>query len=220
MGPMGPGTMGPGTIGTRDHGTRDRDHAWDQGPIPWDQGPGDHGTRDHGTRDRNHGTRDRNLALRGSNGVEFRVCLLILRQPVDGTRPLSNTVYMQSKSISRSSRLDETGGRVLKHCKLQYEINFVRFRLPFGLFPFWKAGFAFLRTGFAPQIFQDFGRYPSKWFLAITCTIWLRLEFRGLDSAWFFSPHLLFVHAQGQMFGPRIEFWIQGQHSGPGTFLG
>ena len=48
------------------------------------------------------------LALRGSNGVGFRVCLLILCQPVDGTRPLSNTVYMQSKSMSRSSRAGET----------------------------------------------------------------------------------------------------------------
>ena len=48
------------------------------------------------------------FTLRGSNGVGFRVCLLILRQPVDGTRSLSNTVYMQSKSMSRSSRAGET----------------------------------------------------------------------------------------------------------------
>ena len=47
------------------------------------------------------------FTLRGSNGVGFRVCLLILWQPVDGTRPLSNTVYMQSKSMSRSSRAGE-----------------------------------------------------------------------------------------------------------------
>ena len=48
------------------------------------------------------------LALRGSNGVGFRVGLLIVRQPVDGTPSLSNTVYMQSKSMSRSSRAGET----------------------------------------------------------------------------------------------------------------
>ena len=69
--------------------------------------------------------------------------------------------------------------------------------------------FPFLRTGFAcPQRFQDFGRYPLKWFLVITCTIWLRLEFRGRASAWFFSPHLLFFHAWGQIFEPGIGFWI------------
>ena len=48
------------------------------------------------------------LTLRGSNGVGFRVWLLILTQPVPGTRALPNTVYMQSKSMSRSSRAGET----------------------------------------------------------------------------------------------------------------
>ena len=75
-------------------------------------------------------------------------------------------------------------------------------------FPFLNAGFPFLRIGFAPKIFQDFGRYPPKCFLAITCTIWLRLEFRDRGSAWFFSAHLLFFHAQGRIFEPRIGFWI------------
>ena len=59
------------------------------------------------------------LALRGSNGVGFRVGLLIVRQPVDGTPPLSNTVYMQSKSMSRSSRAGETGGRAALYWFLQ-----------------------------------------------------------------------------------------------------
>ena len=48
------------------------------------------------------------FTLRGSNGVGFRLWLLILRQPVPGTRALSNTVCMQSKSMSRSSRAGET----------------------------------------------------------------------------------------------------------------
>ena len=71
-----------------------------------------------------------------------------------------------------------------------------------------------------PQIFQDFGRYPPKWFLAITCTIWLRLEFRDRGSAWFFSPHLLFFHAQGLIFEPRIGFWIPRSTFWPGDLFG
>ena len=82
-------------------------------------------------------------------------------------------------------------------------------------FPFLKTGVPFARTGFAPQIFLDFGRYPQKWFLAITCTIWLRLEFRDRGSAWFFSAHLLFFHAQGRIFEPGIGFGIQGPDVGP-----
>ena len=40
--------------------------------------------------------------------------------------------------MSRSSRLDETGSRVLKHCKLQYEINLFGLRSPLG--PSWAPG--------------------------------------------------------------------------------
>ena len=36
-----------------------------------------------------------------------------------------------------------------------------------------------------------------KWFLAVTCTIWLGLIFRGRGSAWNFGAHLLFFHAWG-----------------------
>ena len=72
---------------------------------------------------------------------------------------------------------------------------------------------------------------PSKWcpkgtpnlqvlarkcFLAITCTIWLRLKFRGRGSAWFFSAHLLYFHAQGQILEPRIGFWIPRSTLWPG----
>ena len=50
--------------------------------------------------------------------------------------------------------------------------------------------------------------WARKWFWAITCTIWLRLEFRGRHSAWFFGAHLLFFHAIGWISEPRIGFWI------------
>ena len=48
---------------------------------------------------------------------------------------------------------------------------------------------------------------PPKWFLAITCTIWLRLIFRGRGSAWFFGAHLLFFHALGQILEAGVGFW-------------
>ena len=69
------------------------------------------------------------------------------------------------------------------------------------------------------EIHHNFGRYSLKIFLVIRCTIWLRLEFRGLQSAWFFSAHLLFFHAHGRGFEPAPDFWIPGQHFGAGTFL-
>ena len=56
--------------------------------------------------------------------------------------------------------------------------------------------------------------------LAITFTIWLRLEFQDRGSAWFFSPHLLFVHAQGPIFELRIRFWIPRSTFWPGDLFG
>ena len=50
-------------------------------------------------------------------------------------------------------------------------------------------------------------RCLPEWFLVITCTIWHRLQFRGRDSAWFFSTHLLFFHAQGRIWEPGVRFW-------------
>ena len=115
----------------------------------------------------------------------------------------------------------------------------VRF-LHAGIF-FLNAGFPSLNAGFpllecrislfecrsslfenriCPRIFQDFGRYPSTCFLAITCTIWLRLEFRDRGSAWFFSAHLSFFHAQGRIFEPRIGFWIPRSTFWPGDLFG
>ena len=71
-----------------------------------------------------------------------------------------------------------------------------------------------------PQAPNGSPEHPPEWFWAITCTIWLRLEFRGRGSAWFFSPHLLFVHAQGRIFEPRIGFWIPRSTLWPGDFVG
>ena len=104
-------------------------------------------------------------------------------------------------------------------------------RIPFlnAGFPFLNAGSSvlkkenrtsFLRTGFAPKIFQDVERYPPKCFVAITCTVWLRLEFRGLGSACLFSAYLLFVHAQGRFFEPGIRFLDLGSTFWPGDLFG
>ena len=68
----------------------------------------------------------------------------------------------------------------------------------------------------SPAFWSD----PSKWFLAITCAIWLRLQFQILDSAWFFSAHLLFFHAQGRIFEPRIGFLDLGSTFWPGDLFG
>ena len=50
--------------------------------------------------------------------------------------------------------------------------------------------------------------------------MWLRLEFRDRGSAWFFSAHLLVVHAQGQFVEPKIEFLNPGSTFWPGDLLG
>ena len=98
---------------------------------------------------------------------------------------------------------------------LACKVSLFEFRIPL-----FECRISLVENRICPRIFQDFGRYPPKWFLAITCTIWLRLEFRGLDSAWFFSPHLLFFHAQGWIFGPRIGFWIPRSTCWPGDLFG
>ena len=74
-----------------------------------------------------------------------------------------------------------------------------------------KSGFLFLETGFTSlkQITRFLGRLPKS-FVATTCTIWLRLEFRGLDSKWFSSAHLLFLFMfRGRFLSPRLDGWIQ-----------
>ena len=72
----------------------------------------------------------------------------------------------------------------------------------------------------SPNMYFDFEGYPPEWFLAITCTIWLRLKYRGRGSAWIFSAHLLFFHAWGQIFEPRIGFWIPRSTFWPGDLFG
>ena len=86
-------------------------------------------------------------------------------------------------------------------------------------FPLFECRISLFENRICPRIFQDFGRYPPKCFLAITCTIWLRLEFRDRGSAWFFSPHLLFFHARGWIFEPRIGFWIPRSTFWPGDLF-
>ena len=78
-------------------------------------------------------------------------------------------------------------------------------QIAFGYARIWRGS-----SQIAPCIYQDFERYPPKWFSAITCAIWLRLIFRGRGSAWFFGAHLLFFHAPGSIFGPRVRFFGLG----------
>ena len=65
-------------------------------------------------------------------------------------------------------------------------------------FPSVGAGFAFSKAGFpCLKHMPRFCRYLPECFLVITCTIRLRLQFRGRGSAWVFSANLLFFHARG-----------------------
>mgnify|MGYP003330121743 CR=1 FL=1 len=61
---------------------------------------------------------------------------------------------------------------------------------------------------------------PPKWFLAITCAIWLRLIFRGRGSAWFFGAHLLFFHAWGRILEAGVGIWISRSTFWPGDLFG
>ena len=90
-------------------------------------------------------------------------------------------------------------------------------------FAFEKLVFASERHGFASERqgfwFREMPLLP-KWFLALTYTIWLRLQFRGLDSAWLFSAHLLVFHARGLIFEPGIGCWIPRLTFWPGDLFG
>ena len=68
-----------------------------------------------------------------------------------------------------------------------------------------------------PRGHQDFDRCPPKWFLPITCTVWLRLEFQGLDSACFFNTQFWYFQPPGPFWDPRIRIWVP---AGPGTLFG
>ena len=46
------------------------------------------------------------------------------------------------------------------------------------------------------------------WFEAITCNIWLRLEYRPLGSAWFFGTQLWYFHTRGPFLDPQIWIWV------------
>ena len=62
---------------------------------------------------------------------------------------------------------------------------------------------------------------PSpKWFWAITCNIWLRLEYRPLDSAWFFNTTVWYFRPQNPFLDPQIlDLDPEGFQLGWGPFL-
>ena len=51
---------------------------------------------------------------------------------------------------------------------------------------------------------SDFAPPSPKWFSAITCNIWLRLECRPLDSAWFFNTEVWYFRP----WNPFLTPWI------------
>ena len=63
-----------------------------------------------------------------------------------------------------------------------------------------------------------------EWFEAITCNIWPRLEYRLVDSAWFFNTQVWYFQPPGPIWDPRIWIWDPRiwiwVPAGPGTFLG
>ena len=59
------------------------------------------------------------------------------------------------------------------------------------------------------------GAPGPKWFSAVSCNIWLRLEYRVLDSAWFFKGATLIFSAPGPDFRPGARFWPRGQARAP-----
>ena len=52
---------------------------------------------------------------------------------------------------------------------------------------------------------------------AITCKIWLRLDYRPLFSAWFFNTELWYFHPRRPFLEPGIWIWVP---AGLGTFFG
>ena len=68
----------------------------------------------------------------------------------------------------------------------------------------------------------SFGFCPTQpeWFSAIACNIWLRLEYRPLDSAWFVCPQLLYFRPRNPFLEPRIpDLDPGGFRLGWGPFL-
>ena len=52
-------------------------------------------------------------------------------------------------------------------------------------------------AGLAGAGLGQIGRFAPKWFLAITCNICLRLEFRPVDSARFFGTQICYFRVRG-----------------------
>ena len=57
---------------------------------------------------------------------------------------------------------------------------------------------------FSRKMGSTSGLASPKWFLAITCTIWLRLKFWRRGFARFFGAHLFVFWCPGSNLGPRI----------------
>ena len=62
-----------------------------------------------------------------------------------------------------------------------------------------------LASGSGGCLEQPFQQSGPKCFLAITCSMWLHLEFWRRGSAWFFGPHLFGFRPRGLIFGPRNQ---------------
>ena len=148
--------------------------------------------------------------------------------------PRSSRLWTQPKSCRphvrgldfgpRSTHAKKRGSRIVRKCRGR--TDFGRSRDFFD-----PRNFAWVEQNLAPARFGptlgpgqvwpriDFegalqnGCWPSL------CTIWLRLQFRGLGSAWFFSAHLLIFHARGRIFEPGIGFWIPRSTFWPGDLF-
>ena len=157
--------------------------------------------------------------------------LLPVPRPVRGPRSLSNTVNYNTKWTSPLQNASEMVAFFIfmifaienQHFLLKSPLGHpwdprapASSQIPFrecpDCFQISQIAFGYARiwrgsSQIAPCIYQDFERYPPKWFSAITCAIWLRLIFRGRGSAWFFGAHLLFFHAWGLILEAGVGFW-------------
>ena len=127
------------------------------------------------------------LALRGSNGVAKRSAYWLCPSMLTAG-PHHHTHEITIQSRSRSSRAGETVGfsfSSILNTEIQHFPDLSDCRRDHPWAPRAPA------SSQMPLIRGD----PPKWFLAITCAIWLCLIFRGRGSAWFFGAHLLFFQA-------------------------
>jgi len=107
---------------------------------------------------------------------------------------------------------------------LAFATEYLAFATEYLAFASEDLAFATEYRAFALNIHQDVKGYPPKWFLAITCTSWLRLNFWRRGFARNFGAHLFGFYAPGLILEPLVQFLAlqisSGQHFGPGTFWG